>query len=180
VRKIGAELRPTEIAVVGYSLGGRLALAVAARHPDLAARVAVVSGSPGLQGVHAAVSDSSAYPAHPWAAPLPSVCRYHAQLNDTLGRIWGSGKSGACPYGTATQHIKAFATRATAGQAERAGRAARDARLSTGLLQGGGTEFVDSWYRGPLWRQLRAHPAFERTVQNRKDTGAPCHQQQWP
>jgi pimeloyl-ACP methyl ester carboxylesterase len=55
VREIGAELRPTEIALVGYSLGGRLALAIAARHPDLAARVAVVSGSPGLQGAHTAI-----------------------------------------------------------------------------------------------------------------------------
>ena len=67
------------------------------------------------------------------------------------------------------------ATGDAAGQAERDRRAARDARLSTGLLQGGGASFIDSWYRGPLWQHLRAHPAFERIIQNRKDTGALGH-----
>ena len=41
---------PQPVHLVGYSLGGRLALAVAARHPALAARVAIISGSPGLEG----------------------------------------------------------------------------------------------------------------------------------
>lgn len=67
------------------------------------------------------------------------------------------------------------ATGDAAGQGDRAGRAGRDARLSTGLLERGGAAFIDSWYRGPLWRQLRAHPAFECIIQNRKDTGALGH-----
>lgn len=36
--------------LVGYSLGARLALAVAARHPQLASRLVLISGSPGLEG----------------------------------------------------------------------------------------------------------------------------------
>lgn len=39
--------------LVGYSLGGRVALALAARHPLLVARVAIISGSPGLAGAYA-------------------------------------------------------------------------------------------------------------------------------
>ena len=73
VRDLAAELRPTDVAVVGYSLGGRLALAIAARHPDLAACVVVVSGNPGLQGVQP-FRHSVAYPAHPSAAPVASAC----------------------------------------------------------------------------------------------------------
>lgn len=59
-----------------------------------------------------------------------------------------------------------------AGKEERARRSARDARLSRGLMHDGGDMFIDSWYRGPLWRQLREHPSFERLVQQRKATGA--------
>ena len=38
------------IALVGYSLGGRLALQLAAAQPDLYSRVAIISGSAGLAG----------------------------------------------------------------------------------------------------------------------------------
>lgn len=38
--------------VVGYSLGARVALGLAARHPSLASRATWISGSPGLAGEH--------------------------------------------------------------------------------------------------------------------------------
>lgn len=43
----GTEVPPV---LVGYSLGGRVALQLAASRPELFSRVAVVSASPGLRG----------------------------------------------------------------------------------------------------------------------------------
>lgn len=54
IRSIAAGSQPSDVSAVGYSLGGRIALAIAARHPDIATRLAIVSGSPGLQGLLAA------------------------------------------------------------------------------------------------------------------------------
>ena len=58
-------LCPVPCDLVGYSLGGRLALLLAARHPDVVARCAVIGASPGLRGglaraQRAAVDDARA------------------------------------------------------------------------------------------------------------------------
>lgn len=45
--------------LVGYSLGARLALAVAVRHPLLASRLVLISGSPGLEGASPTLAPAS-------------------------------------------------------------------------------------------------------------------------
>ncbi|MBI1319291.1 MAG: 2-succinyl-6-hydroxy-2,4-cyclohexadiene-1-carboxylate synthase [Candidatus Hydrogenedens sp.] len=47
------EALPQPHAVVGYSLGGRLALAYAMRHPERVSRLVLESASPGLDDLHA-------------------------------------------------------------------------------------------------------------------------------
>lgn len=79
------------VTVVGYSLGGRLALALAARHPRCVSRLVLVSSSPGVEErtVRAARRTQDAA----WAArfaqePLAAVLRawYAQPLFASLGR----------------------------------------------------------------------------------------------
>jgi 2-succinyl-6-hydroxy-2,4-cyclohexadiene-1-carboxylate synthase len=46
-----AELRAIPIHAVGYSLGGRLALGLVTRHPEVVARATLIGGQPGLRTV---------------------------------------------------------------------------------------------------------------------------------
>jgi len=54
------QLCPVPCDLVGYSLGGRLALQLATRHPHLVARCAVVGASPGLRDSTAAAQRAAA------------------------------------------------------------------------------------------------------------------------
>lgn len=163
VRGIAADAQHADVSLVGYSLGGRLAMAVAAWHPDIAGRIAVVSGSPGLTG----------------AAPK---CMIHCDARLECNTPFDDLPHTPSTFTVVTEHVHSqalaveVATSVTctsrAGTGERAARAARDSRLADALLQGGLPAFVESWYRGPLWHQLRAHPGFTRIVQHRSTAGA--------
>lgn len=167
VRSIAAEEQPTVIGICGYSLGGRIALAIAARHPEIANRIAVISGSPGLQGPWALEYPNTSWTCHMSRQSIASTCC------NPHGRCTGQ-RYRCFPRWFILSTCDCFCNccpGAGAGEAERARRAERDARLSRGLMSGDGDHFIDRWYRGPLWRQLRAHPKFESIVQQRKATG---------
>jgi isochorismate synthase/2-succinyl-5-enolpyruvyl-6-hydroxy-3-cyclohexene-1-carboxylate synthase/2-succinyl-6-hydroxy-2,4-cyclohexadiene-1-carboxylate synthase/O-succinylbenzoate synthase len=54
---------------------------------------------------------------------------------------------------------------------QRADRTARDAELAGALRAQGLAQFVDWWYRQPLWASLRAHPRFAETAGKRAAAG---------
>lgn len=77
------------VTLVGYSLGARLALTLALRHPGACSRLVLVSGSPGLEG------DALGWGACGSGRSRPGACAWRMERDDLVGTAQQAGKPSA-------------------------------------------------------------------------------------
>ena len=138
--------------VVGYSLGARLALLLAARWPGLVSGVVSVSGVCPARACCVCVLHVGVLPC------FFQACMFHFCLF-------------ASPPSLAPPSLPAAGTPGLADLAVRAERAASDDALAAALREGGLQRFVRHWYQLPMWAPLRGSPRFHALLQERQGSG---------
>lgn len=140
--------------LVGYSLGARVALLLAARWPHLFSSVVSISGAR-AGAFRAGVRALWEGPAGVEAVLAGELCAWQSSP--------GSPRCACVPQARRTRAALALATAGTPGLSDpsaRAERAARDDALAAALRDAGLPRFLDHWYRLPMWGPLRQHPRW--------------------